>query len=222
MRAATFVLLMLFSITASATIYKCPTASGKIEYSSRPCADGEMLEIKRSAGLSSPESMRMQPGGGQIEVGMTTDQVRAIWGEPESVTTRSGADGMEESWWYSKNDRRHLFLIKKGKVSSMSNHEPFGSRSTSEPEAPVYKREPTIREREEQEREEKAGSRRYISQGMSQTRVRSDLGEPENKSFRAGLECWNYSPAPKDRQARTSVCFDRSGNVLTVDRTIER
>jgi len=154
MKHALFIFFALFAINASATVYKCPTPDGKIEYRSKPCAEGERLEIRESAVVRSEESVRLQPGGGQIQVGMTTRQVRSIWGEPETITTRTISDKITESWWYTKNERRHLLTIVDGAVSSMSNHEPFGSRSASasEQETPVYKREPTIREREAQER----------------------------------------------------------------------
>ncbi|MDR0771468.1 MAG: DUF4124 domain-containing protein [Burkholderiales bacterium] len=225
MRAATFVLLIFFSITASATIYKCPTASGKVEYSSKPCADGETVNIRPSATIMSQETMRDQPGGGQIHVGMTPSQVRSIWGAPRAVNATTDKSGLSEQWVYDRNGRTHYVYIRDDKVSSMSSHEEIGSgsRSTEPPStAPAYKPTPTRREIEEQEREDKSGNRRFISQGMTQTRVRSDIGEPENKSYRTGIECWNYLPAHNDRQAHTSICFDGHGKVLTVDRTIER
>ncbi|MDR2172937.1 MAG: hypothetical protein LBE32_01840 [Burkholderiales bacterium] len=153
---------------------------------------------------------------------MTTHQVHSIWGAPESITTNASADGTTESGWYTKHESHHLLTIRDDKVSPMSNHEPFGSRTTSEPEATAYKREPIIRECEAQEREDKAKNRRYLRQSATREKVRSDPREPDNKNFQIGLECWNYSPESNDSQSRTTICFDNSGNVHSIDRFVER
>ncbi len=90
------------------------------------------------------------------------------------------------------------------------------------------------------ERELKAGERRFIREGMTQAEVYARIGAPKTRAKGECVErftvskknqikatksdcesCWDYPPAPADPQTRTRVCF-RSDKVSSVHRLVER
>ncbi len=89
------------------------------------------------------------------------------------------------------------------------------------------------------ERESKAGERRFIREGMTKAEVRAKIGAPDVqapgecakrftvsknqiKATKSNCEnCWDYPPAAMDPQTRTRICFI-DNQVSSVHRLVER
>jgi len=105
--------LVFAAMPASAEIYKCAAKSGEPMYQNFPCSiDTLGLPSNRKAGT--PESReatkpKLVPvaSAPKVEreteprVGMTADEVRAIWGEPDEMVTDEPASGRVENWRYA-------------------------------------------------------------------------------------------------------------------------
>ena len=117
---------VLFSVLfvaplASAEIFKCVGKSGEALYQNFPC------QFESGGGMStdtpSPKkpptdvpSLKKSPTVPiEPRVGMTTDEVRAIWGEPTNTTQEEPGDGGRfEVWSYGSS--RSVRFDRKGRV----------------------------------------------------------------------------------------------------------
>lgn len=104
----------LAATQASAEIYKCAAKNGAPMYQNFPCAiDTLGLPSTRTkeSGSDSRDAAKpkLVPVAAAPKVeratepkpGMTTDEVRAIWGEPEEMVTDEPASGRVENWRYA-------------------------------------------------------------------------------------------------------------------------
>ena len=115
-----FVVAWLFAAPpAAAEIFRCTDKSGMDRYQNFPCAIesiGSQPSRPPSANTTSPPGGAGQPTpmampvavasvgrtayASEPRVGMTEDEVRAIWGEPEETIQDEPRDGRIEIWRY--------------------------------------------------------------------------------------------------------------------------
>jgi hypothetical protein len=133
----TFGVLLLVAPLASAQIFKCVAKDGTDLYQNFPCgidSIGSMPTNAQSekAGLAQSDSKRAKPnasppavvaGGKPIiaqsepRIGMTTEEVRAMWGEPTDTRWEEPGEGdLSEVWSYG-NSRSVRFV--NARVSAM-------------------------------------------------------------------------------------------------------
>ena len=124
---------VLFSVLfvaplASAEIFKCVGKSGEDLYQNFPCQfesmGGMPTDVRRmprpkeiTHGMSSgPKKSPAVPA--EPRVGMTTDEVRAIWGEPtDTVQEEPGDGGRFEVWSYGAS--RSVRFDRKRRVAAI-------------------------------------------------------------------------------------------------------
>ncbi|MCL2871442.1 MAG: DUF4124 domain-containing protein [Betaproteobacteria bacterium] len=232
-----FLLWTLMMGTASAAVYKCTGADGKIEFSDKSCAGAES------------EAMNLQYntfGDPGLSAGMTASQVRQTWGEPDTIKTSKKKKGAREEWRYQRDGYSQKVVLVDGRVTEISKQAAGGamSHSTSD-SAPRLSKSPSTKASaaktsEASKRAEKVGERRFIRKGMSAGEVRSRIGTADSredgncrertkvnsqnqmKTVRDLCEkCWVYDPAEGDPQTQTQVCFQNS-RVSSVKRTVIR
>jgi hypothetical protein len=105
--------------TCSAEIFKCAEKNGLVRYQNFPCAIDSLGSLPKSPASgkapapSEASRLRAKPAGddaarktaqlagiGEPRAGMTPDEVRAIWGEPEQVVQDEPPGGRVEIWEY--------------------------------------------------------------------------------------------------------------------------
>lgn len=87
---------------------------GETPYRNFPC-ESESIALAPQD-VSAPEEITRRAG--RAGVGMTTDEVKAIWGEPtETVQEEPGNGPRVEVWSYG--DPRYVRFDRKGRVSSV-------------------------------------------------------------------------------------------------------
>lgn len=119
---------------ASAEIFKCTAKNGLTLYQNFPCEIDSLgsLPSRPAAGKPSPEPKSIQadatspvpqasaaavmprPQASQPRVGMTADEVKAIWGEPAEVVQDEPRSGRVEIWQYE--DGRVVQINQKHRV----------------------------------------------------------------------------------------------------------
>lgn len=65
----------------------------------------------------SAKPMNAQPNNTTLTIGMSTDDCRAICGEPDRINTNTTASCVTEFWWYG----RKMVTFSNGKISSIMN-----------------------------------------------------------------------------------------------------
>jgi len=56
------------------------------------------------------QAQRIKHDVTKIQAGMTTDEVRNIFGRPHEINTRSGPKGETQQWVYTEGKSQYLFL----------------------------------------------------------------------------------------------------------------
>ena len=134
-----FVALLIAAPPSSAEIFKCADKSGMDRYQNFPCAIdsiGTLSGNPTPANAALPSGVATQPRPTAIPVaasttdrpmatsgrpaaseprsGMTEDEVKAIWGEPEEIIQDEPRDGRIEIWRYG--DGRSVQFSNKHRV----------------------------------------------------------------------------------------------------------
>jgi hypothetical protein len=124
--ARTFVglLVALLSVPANAEIYKC-TAKTIPTYQNFPCEFDSLgassISDRSAAATPTPApgvpraAAASQARPSAPRVGMTSDEVKAIWGEPTNTNKEEFVKGTVETWTYADSrsiqfDRRHRVI----------------------------------------------------------------------------------------------------------------
>lgn len=112
------VALLFAAPPASAEIYKCTDKSGLDRYQNFPCAIDSIglpppsdrpvkvtppSVTSQAREASTPNAVEAKPRAvvaGEPRLGMTEDEVRAIWGEPEEIIEDEPRDGRIQVWRY--------------------------------------------------------------------------------------------------------------------------
>jgi hypothetical protein len=110
----------LAASAASAEIYKCQAKNGSALYQNFPCpidSLGSLPTLPQTAKTASTPASASQPNAGiampvevaaaarsttaaEPRVGMTTDEVRALWGEPVEIIQDEPVTGRVDIWQY--------------------------------------------------------------------------------------------------------------------------
>jgi hypothetical protein len=129
-----FAIAWFFAATpAAADIYKCADKSGMDRYQNFPCAIDSIGSLQSGPPPASTQSPRggvdrtaptampvavasagRSAGVSEPGIGMTEDEVRAIWGEPEEMLQDEPRDGRIEIWRYG--DGRFVQFSNKHRV----------------------------------------------------------------------------------------------------------
>jgi len=120
--------LLLVAPLASAQIFKCVAKDGTDLYQNFPCGIDSIGSTATKApsekpGLAQSDSKRAKPSASlpagaaagksptlptEPRVGMTTKEVRAVWGEPEVTIQDEPVDGPIEIWSYGDSRSVHF------------------------------------------------------------------------------------------------------------------
>ena len=109
---------------ASAEIFKCVGKSGEALFQNFPCqfesGEGIPMDIpspkKSLTDVAAPKKSPAVPA--EPRVGMTTDEVRAIWGEPTNTVQEEPGDGPRfEVWSYGPS--RSVRFDRKRRVAAI-------------------------------------------------------------------------------------------------------
>lgn len=138
LRTLTTLLLVFPALGAHGEIYKCSSKKTMTVYQNFPCESDSLGSMPtRSSNAKSTTSpvftaqatptsipthttTAVTESGGISpvpSVGMTTDQVKAIWGEPLETTKEEFAKGDIETWTYA--DSRSIHFDRKGRVTAI-------------------------------------------------------------------------------------------------------
>jgi Domain of unknown function (DUF4124) len=99
---------------ASAEIFKCVGKYGEVLYQNFPCRFDSMGWIPTDA--QSPKKSPTMPA--EPRLGMTTEEVRAVWGEPtDSVQEEPARGGRFEVWSYGAS--RSVRFDRRGRVTAI-------------------------------------------------------------------------------------------------------
>jgi hypothetical protein len=132
--------LLVTVLPVRAEIFKCKTEGGTDLYQNFPCEIDSLGSLPSSANpkTGSVEPSPAAPAGkpfvdsgrnaaaksvakaNEPSAGMTPDDVRAIWGEPEQVVQDEPPSGREEVWDYG-NGRSVRFNAHRQRVSSVQH-----------------------------------------------------------------------------------------------------
>ena len=105
LKSVCVLLSVLFVVPlASAEIFKCVGKSGEALYQNFPCQfeSGGGIPMDIPSPKKSPTDVagpKKSPTPAEPRVGMTTDEVRAIWGEPAEIVQEEPGDGGRFQVW---------------------------------------------------------------------------------------------------------------------------
>jgi hypothetical protein len=113
---------------ASAEIFKCTTKDGLALYQNFPCQIDSLgtLPSQPAAGKSATQDKSIQADAAAVplrqvasepRVGMTAEEVKAIWGEPAEIVQDEPRSGRVEIWQYE--DGRVVQINQKRRVISV-------------------------------------------------------------------------------------------------------
>ena len=95
---------------ASAEIFKCAGKGGVVVLQNFPCEVDSLGSLPTSAtlvaanGSAQPKAAPSKPQPTEPGVGMTAEEVRAIWGDPtDTFNEEPGAGGRVEVWAYGSD-----------------------------------------------------------------------------------------------------------------------
>jgi hypothetical protein len=121
-----WLLVALPAAAAQAEIYAC-TGKGRLPvYQNFPCQfdrlasapdEGPATAPATRLGPNSLKTTVLAPKPAAPRVGMTADQVKAIWGDPQDLTTEEFAKRDIETWTYA--NARSIVFDRKGIVTSI-------------------------------------------------------------------------------------------------------
>lgn len=112
---------------AHAEIFKCVGKSRLPTYQNFPCQFDSAgstpttvgaTNVSAPAGVGAPATAGTASIGTTPRVGMTTKEVKAIWGEPIDTSKEEYAKGNVETWTYA--DSRSIRFDLKGRVSEIT------------------------------------------------------------------------------------------------------
>jgi hypothetical protein len=137
LRTLTTLLLAFTALAAHGEIYKCGSKKSMTVYQNFPCETDSLGSMPTRS--SNPEarttSLRPQAAPAPVSgnpataiaesrnassvprMGMTTDDVKTIWGEPRETTKEEFAKGDIEIWTYA--DSRSIHFDRKGRVTAI-------------------------------------------------------------------------------------------------------
>jgi hypothetical protein len=100
---------------ASAEIFKCAGKGGVVVLQNFPCEIDSLGSLPTSAtlvavnGSAQSKAASSKPQPTEPSVGMTAEEVRAIWGEPtDTFNEEPGAGGRVEVWAYGSDRSVHF------------------------------------------------------------------------------------------------------------------
>jgi len=119
-----FLSILLVAPLATAEIFKCVGKKGEALYQNFPCQfesmGGTPTEVpdpkKSPTDVASPKKAPAVPA--EPRVGMTSDEVRAIWGEPTSIVQEEPGDGGRFEVW-SYDAARSVRFDRKRRVAAI-------------------------------------------------------------------------------------------------------
>ncbi|MDR2172608.1 MAG: DUF4124 domain-containing protein [Burkholderiales bacterium] len=172
-----FLLCMLMAGTASASVYKCTGADGKIEFSDKPCEgkNSEPMDLQYntfSGAEGKPDSAKAKTSK-KKKTAETTDQKSSSDSKSPKKKTSSSAKTTTPTKRTGKTSERRF--IREG-------------MTTAEVRARIG---------DFDSREDGACRERTMVTSKKQLKTVRDLCE----------KCWIYDPAEGDPQTRTHVCF---------------
>jgi len=220
-------LALVIAPPAAGQVFRC-VVDGRVVYTDKPCAKGVEVPIEGAARSAAPVAagvpdLQREANLGHVLVGMTARQVQSAWGTPIEKTVEQDAKASREEWSYERSGETVKVHFEAGVVGRISR-----TRATRRPLPDnVVPHQATVSELEDREREDKAGERRFLREGMSLDEVRGKLGPPSDRRFRATSwgtgDCWTYAPARRDPQTRTVVCFAvEDSRLVTIERILQR
>ena len=116
---------MLFVVPlATAEIFRCVGKKGEALYQNFPCQFESMSEITTDAPgpkkspTEAPGPKKSPAAPAEPRVGMTSDEVRAIWGEPTSIVQEEPGDGGRFEVW-SYDAARSVRFDRKRRVAAI-------------------------------------------------------------------------------------------------------
>jgi hypothetical protein len=107
-----FCLLFVASF-ASAEIFKCVGKRGETLYQNFPCESESIAWVPQDVSAPKKSPIPAEPA-----VGMTTDEVKAIWGEPTNTFQEEPGNGPRFEVW-SYGDSQSVRFDRRGRVSSV-------------------------------------------------------------------------------------------------------
>jgi len=136
-RVSISIVVALSAAEASGEIYKCTARKSVPKYQNFPCefdtlgsvppASAPQIDSRttgttaaaRAATTITPEHKVVHRAAGAPvpRVGMTTDEVRALWGEPAEMNKEELRKGTFDTWTYA--DSRSVQFDRKGRVASI-------------------------------------------------------------------------------------------------------
>ena len=116
---------VLFSVLfvaplASAEIFKCVGKKGEVLYQNFPCQfeSGGGMPMGALSQKDAPGAKKSPAAPAEPRIGMTTDEVRAIWGEPTDTVQEEPGDGPRfEVWSYGAS--RSVRFDRKRRVAAI-------------------------------------------------------------------------------------------------------
>lgn len=143
LRTAIITVGILSSAMAHSGVFKCTAPDGTLTFSDKPCPGQatEELDIKtpaqeererrlkieqeRAERIAAVDSdlRRRQIEEGKVGVGMTPEQVRLSWGNPDDINRTVADYGTREQWVYERGgtDRQYVYF-RDDVVSSISSN----------------------------------------------------------------------------------------------------
>ena len=119
---APFFLLVALLSPVHAEIYRCTGKGGLTVYQNFPCDIDRLAVSPANPASRTPPPARgastsreKRPGPGAPRVGMTTQEVRSIWGEPNDSSKEEFANRDIEIWTYA--DSRSVEFDNRGRVT---------------------------------------------------------------------------------------------------------
>lgn len=117
--------LLVGSGACHAEIYACAGPHRMPVYQNFPCEFASLGAVSATATVVGVQAPSSGPGDGahltpvatMPRVGMTTEQVKAIWGQPSDTTREEYARGDIETWTYA--DSRSIRFDLKGRVAEI-------------------------------------------------------------------------------------------------------
>ncbi len=125
-KSACFLLSVLFvaPLASAETIFKCVGKNGRDLYQNFPCPpeSESKVWVRTDVQYTNTPSAPSPTGNplaaqGEPRIGMTTKEVKAIWGEPTEVTQEEVVQGRVQTWSYGPS--RSVEFDPSGRLSVM-------------------------------------------------------------------------------------------------------
>jgi hypothetical protein len=194
--AMVFLLCALMAGTASAEVYKCTGADGKIEFSDKPCEgmNSELMELKDNTF----EGAKNEPDSAKASKKKPARKATSADGKPAEASGKTSSDKPKTP------KKKTSSATKKSEATKNANERRFIREGMTAAE---------VRSRIGASDSQEGGACRERTMVTSKKQLKTvrDLCE----------KCWIYDPAEGDPQTRTHVCF-RNNQVSSVERKVVR